>query len=91
MVVRQRDDINVCVIGDFNSILDEGERVGEGENESARERLEFEAFVEKSRLFDVELQGRRFTWYKCKGGLKSRIDRALVNGRWLQRWQDSEL
>lgn len=91
IVVEQRVETKVCIIGDFNSILFEGERVGESDEDSDRERLDFVEFIERSRLVDIELQGRRFTWYRCGGGCKSRLDRALVNDRWVERWPDTEL
>lgn len=65
--------------------------MGVRELDLVRERREFSEFIEKSNLIDLELKGRRFTWYKSDGSCKSRIDNALLNERWDNRWQDSEL
>lgn len=90
-MVRQWEKVRVCVIGDFNSILVEGERVGVGGDGIARERRMFQDFLEKSNLFDVSLQGRRFTWYRSNGNCESRLDRALVNERWVETWGSTAL
>jgi len=34
--------------------------------------------------------GRKFTWYKPNGLIKSRIDRFLVSREWLDRWSDNK-
>jgi len=35
---------------------------------------------------DIPLVGRKFTWYKPNGMVKSRIDRVLVSKEWLEAW-----
>lgn len=47
--------------------------------------------VKRCNLVDVNLVGRKFTWYRTNGSCKSRLDRALVNDKWLERWPDSYL
>ncbi|KAL6518076.1 hypothetical protein OROMI_033777 [Orobanche minor] len=91
LVVEQEVGVNVCIIGDFNSILEVGERVGVGGPGDGRERREFRDFVEKANLIDVKIHGRKFTWYMSNGSCKSRIDRALVNEKWLEVWNDTSL
>lgn len=92
LVVVQRSDPNLCIIGDFNSILEEVERVGLGRSSySARDRLEFKEFLDRCNLTDANLMGRKYTWYKSGGSCKSRIDRALLNDKWLARWQQLSL
>ena len=34
--------------------------------------------------------GRKFTWYKPNGIVKSRIDRILVSLEWLEKWSGSK-
>lgn len=60
-------------------ILDEGERVGLRCRVWSRETLEFKEFIEKNGLIDVDLQRRKYTWYKSNETCKSRINRALIN------------
>lgn len=91
IVVGQRNDIFTCIIGDFNSILEDGERVGAGRYASSRDLREFAGFLENGKLVDVRLSGRKFTWYQSGGRCKSRIDRALINEKWAEKWQDTSL
>lgn len=91
LVVGQNSGVNICIIGDFNSILSERERVGVGENDMSRDRRVFSEFVVGSNLLDVNLCGRKFTWYSSRGTCKSRLDRALINDLWASKWQDTEL
>jgi len=52
----------------------------------SREINMFNAFIEKSKLVDISMVGRKFTWYKLNGLVKSRIDRVLVSKEWLEVW-----
>lgn len=91
LVLAQIGEALVCIIGDFNSILDAGERVGSGWRVSSRERSDFMDFMAENRLIDVALQGRKYTWYKGNGSCKSRIDRALINEKWAEKWSSTGL
>lgn len=91
LVVEQWSDVNLCLIGDFNSILEEGERVGVGGEGAVGRDGGFKEFVERHELYDVCLQGRKYTWYMSNGTSKSRIDRALINDRWAEHLQDTHL
>lgn len=91
LVIEQNSRIKLCLIGDFNSILEDYERAGSGSGSSSRDRRKFKEFVENGQLHDVKLQGRKFTWYKPNGTCKSRIDRALINDSWNLRWQGTSL
>lgn len=64
LVVAQSSGSLLCLISHFNSILEEDERKGVGGSGCPGERHEFKDFVEGLGLFDVPLQGRRFTCYK---------------------------
>lgn len=91
LIVRQREDVYTCLIGDFNSIIEVGERIGVGSSDSRRDRREFVDFLERCKLLDVHLLGRKFTCYSSGEPCKSRIDRALINELWASKWQETEL
>lgn len=74
LVVTQAIGVSVCLIRDFNSILDVGERAGTGWQISMREIAEFRDFVEMNNLHDLELQGRKCAWYRSNDKCKIRID-----------------
>jgi len=81
-----------CVVGDFNSIITKEERKSlvSGSNYS-REIHGFNEFIEKAELLDIPMVGRKFTWYKPNGMVKSRIDRVLVSKKWMEVWPNSKL
>jgi len=41
-------------------------------------------------MVDILLVGRKFTWYKPNGTVKSKIDRILVSLEWLEKWSGSK-
>jgi len=76
-----------CVIGDFNSVRRQNERRSLfSASDYSREIRGFNDFIEKSEFVDVPMVGRKFTWYKRNGSVKSRIDRVLVSREWLDVW-----
>jgi len=76
-----------CVLGDFNSIRRHEERKSLiSVSDYSREIKGFNDFIEKSELVDIPLVGRKFTWYKPNGMVKSIIDRVLVSKEWLETW-----
>jgi len=93
-VREKRSMINTnvwCVVGDFNSIRCPGERRNVGCNvDHNSEMRRFNEFIKSSELIDLPMLGRKFTWYKPNGLIKSRIDRFLVSREWLDRWSDSK-
>jgi len=69
-----------CVARDFNSIRCVGERRGQSSNVNFGSEIQsFNNFIEDSSMVDIPLVGRKFTWYKPNGTVKSRIDRILVS------------
>ena len=46
----------------------------------------FNAFIEETKLTDIQLTGIKFSWYKPNGLVKSRIDRVLVSKEWVEVW-----
>ena len=51
-----------------------------------RQMREFNDFIDKSKLVDILMVDRKFTWYKLNGSVKSRIYRVLVSREWLDIW-----
>ncbi|KAL8508456.1 hypothetical protein ACS0TY_018907 [Phlomoides rotata] len=87
----QNSEECVCVVGDFNAIKEENERVGRAEFSNQRGIRLFREFIELSNLIDLPLQGRSYTWYCSDGSCKSRLDRLLVNDQWLLNWPNATL
>lgn len=79
----------ICVVGDFNSIRRESERVGRSEQGYGRDIMVFDCFIRGEGLINLPLIGRKFTCYKPDGSCKSRIDRFLINDGWLTKWLNS--
>lgn len=68
----------VVVGGDFNTILNDGERRGAGEN--MRGDDSFKLFVNDNYLIDLPQQNGDYTWGSTQNsGLWSRLDRWLIN------------
>lgn len=57
----------------------------------ARDRGELKEFLKRSKLIDMKLQGRKFTWYRNYGTCKSRLDKALINEKLEENWQATSL
>ncbi|GKU90763.1 hypothetical protein SLEP1_g4714 [Rubroshorea leprosula] len=77
---------NWCVLGDFNAVKSQHERVGSSGN--IREMREFKQFIHDSGLVDLPLVGRKFTCYHSNGNAISRLDRILLSEEWLLNWED---
>ncbi|KAL8545034.1 hypothetical protein ACS0TY_005295 [Phlomoides rotata] len=90
-LVRQVGTESICIIGDFNAIREESEGVGRSRYWDRGEMEKFNDFIERSDLVEVQLVGRRFTWYRPDGTCKSKLDRLLVNSTWLNNWSGSIL
>ncbi|XP_057779792.1 uncharacterized protein LOC130998391 [Salvia miltiorrhiza] len=83
-VVCQNRVSPICIAGDFNSIRFGNERVGRGSQFSTRDMQAFDNFIRANDLVEIRLQGRTFTWYQPNGQCKSKLDRFLVNDKWLE-------
>ncbi|KAL6559131.1 hypothetical protein OROHE_006500 [Orobanche hederae] len=88
LILNQIGVLNICILGDFNSVVEEEERKGAGVARGANggDIYEFKEFINHGSLLDLKLQGWRYTWYSASGSCKSRIDRALVNDKWMEAW-----
>ncbi|KAL0292815.1 UNVERIFIED_CONTAM: hypothetical protein Sradi_6972200, partial [Sesamum radiatum] len=80
-----------CALGDFNIVIDESESCG-GSAEVSHAMAEFREFIMDAGLIHLPFTGCPFTWHNCSSGRRSlwrRLDRALVNDIWLNRWPHS--
>ncbi|CAL0333597.1 unnamed protein product [Lupinus luteus] len=75
-----------CVVGDFNTVLHQEEKMGVGSHFDRRVSSEFAHFVEDMDLLDLPLAGSKFTWFVSNGSAMSRLDRFLVDDSWLSSW-----
>lgn len=75
-----------CLMGDFNSVRNEGERFGCTFHQRREEN--FNAFIKVTDLQELHMGGRRFTWIG-PGGLKlSKLDRFLMSRELSEIWID---
>jgi hypothetical protein len=76
------------VFGDFNEILDHGEKM----RRVLRREAQMDAFcltLEECGLSDLGFTGPKFTWRNNREGddyIEVRIDRAVANSSWLSRF-----
>ncbi|KAF8389521.1 hypothetical protein HHK36_026216 [Tetracentron sinense] len=76
--------------GDFNNVLDVGEKLG-GQIREAFQIKPFAEMVLKAMLMDLGFQGPQFTWNnKREGGdfIQCRLDRGFANTEWRTLFQD---
>ncbi|KAL8462975.1 hypothetical protein ACS0TY_033030 [Phlomoides rotata] len=76
----------IGIIGDFNTIREESDMVGRSNQWDRNEMDRFNNFIEGCDLSEVQLVGRRFTWYRPDGTCNSKLDRLLVNTNWINKW-----
>ncbi|CAN0914972.1 hypothetical protein LINGRAHAP2_LOCUS28862 [Linum grandiflorum] len=82
-----------CCIGDFNDLMYSDEK--RGLHDHPQELMDgFRHAVNDCGLVDLPLQGYPFTWVRSKGKsncVEERLDRAMVNGAWLQAFPNAVL
>lgn len=77
-------------LGDFNVVRQMSERLVGFDCNSA---LEFNSCLDFIEMDDMPFKGLLFTWSNKRGGMghiKSKIDRVLINGPWLDAFPESE-
>ncbi|GAU33402.1 hypothetical protein TSUD_20950 [Trifolium subterraneum] len=74
-----------CLRGDFNVVLNVGERKGSTSSARQNERLEFCQFVEAMELIDVPVAGKKFSWFSADGNAISRLDRFLLSDNFIEK------
>lgn len=82
-VHNQMNEEPVCMMGDFNSIRKKEDRANC--IYSNRDTIYFNQFLEETGLIELEGLNFSFTWFG-PGIIKSRLDRVLVNDRWLSSY-----
>ncbi|KAL2231030.1 UNVERIFIED_CONTAM: hypothetical protein Sindi_1697400 [Sesamum indicum] len=87
---EQRDD-PWLVGGDFNAVREMNEVCGvSGDIRTTME--EFNAAIQEAGLIPLPMQGEWYTWHNCSTSswsLWKRLDRILINDRWLARFPSS--
>ncbi|KAL8501606.1 hypothetical protein ACS0TY_020933 [Phlomoides rotata] len=91
LVITQNMAAKICVVGDFNSIRAEGERCGRGGVIDRRDIRLFDDFISTGGLVDLQLWGRKYTWYKPDGSCKNKLDQIMVNEEWVEWKPDLKL
>ena len=79
------------VIGNFNNILEYGERIGRRAHKHIS--WDFKECVNVCGLEDIKASGSFFTWSNkqdAENRIYSKIDRALVNEKWVMEFHNSE-
>lgn len=75
ILASQRKEDYLCIIGDFNAICSYHERNGRGSSWNRTDIANFDDFIVRNNLVDLNLNGRTYTWYRRDGSCKSRLDR----------------
>ncbi|PRQ30742.1 putative RNA-directed DNA polymerase [Rosa chinensis] len=84
-------DLPWLCAGDFNEFLWPHEKEGGNPWNPGRRRF-LREFMEANDLIELQSKGQKLTWCNnwYDGGLiKIKLDRGVVNTRWLERWPDS--
>jgi len=65
----------ICMIGDFNLVRLASKRKGITSRVSnERDMVKFNELIERCALRDIPVVGRKFTWYRPDGTIRSRLD-----------------
>ncbi|MCH88921.1 transposon TX1 putative protein, partial [Trifolium medium] len=75
-----------CLVGDFNSVVSSNERKGMDLGRSGSEMNEFRVFIDRMKLIDVPLAGKKYTWFSADGKKRSRLNRFLMSEGLLSVW-----
>ncbi|KAL2230754.1 UNVERIFIED_CONTAM: hypothetical protein Sindi_1669800 [Sesamum indicum] len=91
ILAREHSDEPWLVGGDFNAVQEMNEVSGAtGDIRMAME--EFNAGIQEAELIPLPMQGEWYTWHNCSTNSRSlwkRLDRILINDRWLARFPSS--
>ncbi|KAG5544818.1 hypothetical protein RHGRI_017313 [Rhododendron griersonianum] len=83
----------VVIWGDFNDILDPGEKRG-GVLRDRWSFVRFQSFIEECGLADLGFRGYPFTWRNNRRGedfVESRLDRTLVSSQWVTHYNQASV
>ncbi|XP_058782838.1 uncharacterized protein LOC131657458 [Vicia villosa] len=82
-----------CVIGDFNDLLSQQDKIGLHPHPNWL-CTGFREAVTDCNLLDLPLEGHQFTWSKSRGSehaIEERLDRGLVTQDWLDMFPEAKL
>lgn len=74
------------IFGDFNAVRNTSERAGSIFVE--RVANAFNDFISCAGLHDIQINGRRFTYFSKRGNKMSKLDRFLVSSKFLDIWPE---
>lgn len=80
------DEGSICIIGDFNAIADEQEKVGDNPQLNSNNRG-FQRFLFDFGLVDLGFKGPAFTWTNrphASNAIFERLDRVVATSQWIQ-------
>lgn len=83
-------DVPWLQFGDFNVVRQMSERLVGFDSNFA---LEFNSCLDDIEMEDMTFKGMLFTWSNKRGGMghiKSKLDRVLINGSWLDTFLESD-
>ncbi|KAJ4839764.1 hypothetical protein Tsubulata_022251 [Turnera subulata] len=86
--VSQSVQLPWVLLGDFNVISSPEETVG-GVVPPLSRMARFRSWMEECGISDLGFKGPKFTWFR--GMLRRRLDRALANDSWRQRFDDASV
>ncbi|KAF5459673.1 hypothetical protein F2P56_019600 [Juglans regia] len=88
--LRPKEQEPWCVVGDFNEILFQNEKVG-GRARPETQLSQFREVLEDNQLFDLGCCSGFFTWSNRHADLsftKERLDRCLANNKWKELFRE---
>ncbi|KAK9928646.1 hypothetical protein M0R45_025770 [Rubus argutus] len=86
-------DLPWLCAGDFNEFLWRHEKEGGNPWNSGKRRL-LREFLDANDLIELSSKGQNFTWsnnWSNDGLIKIKLDRGMVNTKWLERWPESSV
>jgi len=82
--VTSKNDLCVCLCGDFNFVRNMEERKGRGTVFRLMESDMFNIFIDDTLLIDLPISGRLYSWYRGDGISMSRLDHFLLSEKWCE-------
>ena len=79
-----------CILGDFNNIRHPSERLSAYHRELGESNInEFNEWIDELEVDDAPWLGRKFTWVRPNGTVRSKLDRFMLSSEWLAKWPGS--
>ncbi|XP_042944707.1 uncharacterized protein LOC122278595 [Carya illinoinensis] len=90
-LLKPERNIGWGVIGDFNELVSQDEKVG-GRQRLENQMKDFREALEDGGLYDMGWRGDKFTWsnkHADETFTKERLDRVVVNAKWKSSFRES--